>query len=157
MFDRTIEQQHVHHHAAQKAPTVINETRTVHEHRAPTDESIRLLAEFEEKARARIAQTVRVQGAWLDCVVMVELDYASQDTILRAIFSVERPRHRDDKPNIDVEHRFRTTSIVGHAPSGRAPVPLTEIQRLKEKVAEKLVDMMINEVWLTLQYPVSPA
>lgn len=156
MFDRTIEQQHVHHHAAPKGPTVINETRTVHEHRAPTDESVRLLAEFEEKARARIAQTVRVQGAWLDCVVMVELDHAADDVVLRAVFSVERPRHRDDRPNMEVEHRFRPgRDNPGYSPEGRRPVPAPEIQRLKEKIAERLADVMLHDAWLTLNHPIS--
>lgn len=155
MFDRTIEQQHVHHHEAPKGPTVINETRTVHEHRAPTDESVRLLAEFEEKARARIAQTVRVQGAWLDCVVMVHYDMASDDVVLRAVFALERPKHRDDKPNIEVEHRFRPESIIGHQLTDKVPVPMSEIQRLKEKVAAEIAATMINEAWMTLKYPVS--
>lgn len=153
MFDRTIEQQHIHHHEAPKGPKIVNETRTIHEHRAPTDESVKLLAEFEAKARERIAQTVRVQGAWLDCVVMVEMAHASYEVVLRAVFAVERPIHPDDKPNIEVEHRFRTQRALAGL-GGTTPVPVTEIDRLKEKVAAKIVEIMINEAWLTLKHPV---
>ncbi len=46
--------------ASGRAPRTEYVTREVHEHRAPTDESVALLAEMEEKARARIIERYRV-------------------------------------------------------------------------------------------------
>jgi len=44
-------------------------TREVHEHRAPTDQSVRLLAEMEDKALARVLDSVRLEGCEVDCVI----------------------------------------------------------------------------------------
>lgn len=35
---------------------------TIHEHRAPTDESIRIYAEMEEKARKRVVESIAVES-----------------------------------------------------------------------------------------------
>lgn len=45
-----------------------------HEHRAPTDESVRLLKEFEEAARAKIEASFRPKECPLDVVVTVYKD-----------------------------------------------------------------------------------
>jgi hypothetical protein len=42
---------------------------TTHEHRAPTDESVRLLKEMERAALDKIMATVRLEGSPVDCYV----------------------------------------------------------------------------------------
>jgi hypothetical protein len=51
-------------------------TKTVHEHRAPTDESVRLLREMEQKARDQIIQAIRLEDALIDCVIHAQEDFA---------------------------------------------------------------------------------
>jgi hypothetical protein len=41
----------------------------VHEHRAPTDESVKLLREMEQAALDKIMATVRLEGCEVDCFV----------------------------------------------------------------------------------------
>lgn len=52
MFDRTVIN-----------PTQVIETsRTIHEHRAPTDQSVKLLAEFEQKAFDKLISITRLDN-----------------------------------------------------------------------------------------------
>ena len=44
---------------------------TIHEHRAPTDESVRLLNEFEEKARKNIIHKISVNENNLNAVSII--------------------------------------------------------------------------------------
>ena len=55
-------------------------TRTVHEHRAPTDESVRLLREMESKAQEQVDRSVRLETNNLKAVLHfmrepLQLDY----------------------------------------------------------------------------------
>ena len=58
MFD------HYHRHSHSTHQTI-----DVHEHRAPTDASIRLAEEMEQKALAKVLGSVRLEGCEFDCVV----------------------------------------------------------------------------------------
>lgn len=55
-------------------------TRTVNEYKAPTDESVRLLREMEEKARAEIFKSVRLDTNELKGVVHVWKDVLNCET-----------------------------------------------------------------------------
>jgi hypothetical protein len=63
MFDRYI-------HGDVSGPSHV--TQTVHEHRAPTDESVRLLREMEQKARDQVVQAIRLEDSPIDCIVHVQ-------------------------------------------------------------------------------------
>lgn len=63
-------------------------TREVHEHRAPTDQSVALLREMEEKARAEIVKAVHVGDASFECVVHLNKFPVDGSTGLMAIFSL---------------------------------------------------------------------
>lgn len=67
-------------------------TREVHEHRAPTDESVKLLKEMEEKAADKIVDSVRVGNTTFECVVHTFKDYINDTTELKAIFSLNGKR-----------------------------------------------------------------
>lgn len=82
MFDRTV----LVAPQAPRGPSHV--TATVHEHRAPTDESVKLLAEFEVKARERIVEAVHVGDTTFECVVHVEKDFPSDAIRLMAVFSL---------------------------------------------------------------------
>lgn len=75
-------------------------TREIHEHRAPTDESVRLLKELEEKAEAKIIETIRIADTSFECVVHQFLEAMTMDTVLRAVFSLNGKKHK-------AEHRFQ--------------------------------------------------
>lgn len=67
MFDR-------HFHTTQRGSEFV----TVHEHRAPTDESVRLLKDMEQKARDKVIQSVRVVDSPIDCVIHKHFDHLNQ-------------------------------------------------------------------------------
>lgn len=81
MFDRLVlaaGPRSVHHsHAA-----------TITEKRAPTDESVRLLKEFEEKAEAKVVAAISVGDTTFECVLHQQEDMLSDKLLYRAIFSL---------------------------------------------------------------------
>ncbi len=60
----------------------------VHEHRAPTDESVRLLKEMEAAAQAKVDKAIRTTGMGFDCVVQMEQDFANDSIILTAHYTM---------------------------------------------------------------------
>jgi hypothetical protein len=58
------------------------------EQRAPTDESVRLLKELEEAARAKIYETFVLADNGFECRVAVDLDALTGDRIAVALFTL---------------------------------------------------------------------
>jgi hypothetical protein len=63
-------------------------TRDVHEHRAPTDDSVKLLREMEEKAKDQVIQAVHVGDTTFECVVHMQKHPMDGSTSLLAVFSL---------------------------------------------------------------------
>jgi hypothetical protein len=63
--DQVLDRIHLHHHEAPRGPTRVD----VHEHRAPTDQSVKLLREMEAKAESNILATIRLTDCPVDCVI----------------------------------------------------------------------------------------
>lgn len=73
--------------AASQSPRTEYVTKTVHEHRAPTDDSIRLAKEYEEKAWKSVTDRILVDVPEIEAkVVICEKDYASREK--RILFTV---------------------------------------------------------------------
>ena len=67
-------------------------TRTVHEHRAPTDESVRLLREMEERARAQVIASVPLESNYLHGRAEYVMDHAQDQLLGRVIVDVNGKR-----------------------------------------------------------------
>jgi hypothetical protein len=67
-------------------------TKQVHEHRAPTDDSVKLLREMEAAAVDKIEQSLHVGDATFDCVVHFQRRHVDQSIHLKAIFSLNGKR-----------------------------------------------------------------
>lgn len=61
---------------------------TVTEKRAPTDESVRLLKEMEEKAREKIIDSFAVKDTHFECKIFQEKDFLTLDTKFVVIYSM---------------------------------------------------------------------
>jgi hypothetical protein len=79
----------------------------VTEKRAPTDESVRLLREMEDRAQARIVATTRVQDMGIDCVIHKMLDIANCETKYAVIYSLNGKKHRVDHVSNDLRAESR--------------------------------------------------
>lgn len=82
MFNRMVILPQHHTHSTQYV------TREVHEHRAPTDQSVKLLREMEEKAKAEIVDAIHVGDTTFECVVHTMKFMADGSTKLMAVFSL---------------------------------------------------------------------
>lgn len=61
---------------------------TITEKRAPTDESVKLLREMEQKAEAEVIKSVSVGNSSFECVVHQIMDNMSDKMIWRAVFKL---------------------------------------------------------------------
>lgn len=77
MFD------HIHHHE-HRASTSVHVT----EKRAPTDESVRLLAEMEAAAQARVKAAIRVTDTAFEGVVHISFDVLNDRNLVACTFSL---------------------------------------------------------------------
>lgn len=73
-----------------------NVSNTTHEHRAPTDESIRLMREMETKAKDQVVKAVRVENSHIDTVIHTMRDTLTGDTLYAVIFKINGVQHRVD-------------------------------------------------------------
>lgn len=103
-------------------------TRNIHEHRAPTDESVRLLREMEQAARDSVEQSFNVGGNGFECVVTVNREFASNDIIARAVFSLNGKR-------MTAEGRVRGFEISD---------PTKLFQTLRDNVAQVIAGEVIE-------------
>lgn len=60
----------------------------VHEHRAPTDQSVRLLAEMEQAARNKVLASIRLENCPIDAVVHMYRDPRNADREFLVQFQV---------------------------------------------------------------------
>jgi hypothetical protein len=110
-------------------------TREVHEHRAPTDESVRLLREMEAKAREQIIEAVHVGDATFDCVVHTMRSVEDNTLRLLAIFSLGGKK-------MTAEHHEYWDQIENGAEAVRA---------LRNKMAETIATEILMPVLANLK------
>ena len=76
-------------HITQRRTEYVPYEKTVHEHRAPTDQSIAILNEMEEKARQNIIKTIEVKDNFLSAIiVMFHDDYPMQNIVYNIRFKL---------------------------------------------------------------------
>lgn len=111
-------------------------TREVHEHRAPTDQSVALLREMESAAKDEVIKAIHVGNTVFDCVVHTWRDDLSDSTKYRAIFSLN-----GKKLSADAE-----------MPRGRhRPVkPTDEFELLREAVAREIAAEVLNDAFVAM-------
>ncbi|QIG68162.1 hypothetical protein EVB55_227 [Rhizobium phage RHph_Y68] len=129
MFDRT----HVHVHRSEPSYVTVNETR------APTDESVRLLKEFEEKAQAKVDKSVRLESNLLKGVVHANIDRMSGDRLFDFHFDLNGKRYKfsSDIPMF-LGKQERVDKLV---------------EDISSQMAKELIDLMFKqspEAWKVL-------
>jgi hypothetical protein len=108
--------------------------REVHEHRAPTDDSARLLREMEASAEAKVIKSVRVENCPIDCVIQVMEDAMNDDRIARAVMKING------------------ATIVAEARAGLRDQGQGELlQRLKDDAAQKIATKLVFDALGTME------
>lgn len=102
-------------------------TREVHEHRAPTDDSVKLLREMEQAARDQVDQTIRVEDSPIDCLMQINIDLANRERVARVHFKINGVQRV-------VETRVKD-----------AADPLTFSQEIAADVAQKIAAEILHE------------
>lgn len=72
----------------------------INERRAPTDESVKLLREMEEKARKEVIAAMRVEDSTVECVLHFQHDIVSDMNHIRAIMKI-------NGQHVVADYRFR--------------------------------------------------
>lgn len=75
-------------------PRIQQHNHTYHEHRAPTETSVRLLKDFEREAERKILSAIRVEDCQIDCVVHRERESLTNDYLYAVIFQIKGEKHK---------------------------------------------------------------
>lgn len=110
---------------------------TVTEKRAPTDESVRLLREMEQKAEQRIEQTARVEDCDFDIVIHRRHDAMNVEDQFALIYRVNGRKVR-------VDHHFRPKAAERRD---------EERERLAQELRQALADSIAVEVLSRAKLP----
>lgn len=112
MFDRTY---------VSTNPTVHHANIKIEEKRAPTDDSVRLLKEMEEKATSQVIKAVTVGNTTFECVVHHLRDNLSYTNNFRAVFklngkslsaTVKVPQDQEDVSKIYQELQEEMAKVI---------------------------------------------
>ena len=85
MFDR----HHYHRHETTHQTTIT-------ENRAPTDESVRILRDMEDRAEKKVLAAVRVENTPVDMVIHKRDDFLNSDREYACIFKINGKQMRAD-------------------------------------------------------------
>jgi len=111
-------------------------TREVHEHRAPTDDSVKLLREMEAKAQEQIVKAIHVGDTTFECVVHLMRFPADDSTLYRAVYSLNGKKmttdYRDQEWRTD-EREALTKLRDEMAKDIATAVLLPALQRLRQR------------------------
>lgn len=122
MFDRTTI-------VRERASADVNVRHDIHEHRAPTDASIKLLREMESAAQAKIVKSVAVQDNAFSCVVQHFKDFASDRDVFRAVWSLNGCK--------------RVTDFSAWRTDDRASTMIA----LRDKIAEEIATIALSQAF----------
>lgn len=115
-----------------KGPSKIDVT----EKRAPTDESVKLLKDFEEKAMSNIISSGRVEDNILNFKWYIYPDRVSWDDICKCVFTVNGKEY--DFQFVLPRERFTTSSEI--------------VSRIREKMLEKLTGIFMIDLFKTCEH-----
>ena len=102
-------------------------TKTTTEYRAPTDESVRLLKEMEEKALDKLIDSISIRDSQVDCQILVEKSYIDQ-----------------------TNHYIIVYSINGKKSKIKTMIHEQEIQDRHLIIAERLRDLLAKDIATTM-------
>ena len=110
----------------------VSRNTTIHEHRAPTDESVRLLKEMEEKAERKLVESIHVGDTLVECVIHAWLDPMSDCTRIRAVFKINGKQET-------AEHEFRSSREY----RGQQVVDADVWRAVQTKIADVIANRML--------------
>lgn len=111
-------------------------TREVNVHRAPTDESVRLLRDMEAQARDEVLKTVRVADTQFECVVHQWQDHMNDSMNWRAVFSLNGKKLTADAD----------TSMWDL----RNPDTRAQFAKLRDAMAKEIATHVLNDAFVDL-------
>jgi hypothetical protein len=107
---------------------------TVTEKRAPTDESVRLLKEMEEKALEKIVNSISVRDCQVECQILVEKSYLNQSNHYVVVYSMNGKKGKVQLMVHEYELRDGPETVIAG--------------RLRDLLAKDIATMMIGNAFV---------
>jgi hypothetical protein len=113
----------------------------VHEHKAPTDESVKLLREMEAKAEAEVIKAVSVANTHFECVVHQTHDVISDKMLFKAVYKLNGVNMES---KVETDPRKAETS---HSAMTEA------FEKLRDQMVKDLAHQILNRSFIeAMQY-----
>jgi hypothetical protein len=107
---------------------------TVTEKRAPTDDSVRLLKEMEEKALEKIVNSISIRDCQVDCQILVEKSYINQSNHYMIVYSMNGKKGKVQLMIHEYELEDGRETIVA--------------ERLRDLLAKDIATIMIGDAFV---------
>ena len=107
-------------------------TKEVHEYRAPTDESVKLLREMEQKAKNEVINSIQLESNYLKANVYLYADPMSFGNMFRVVFDINGHSYVSD---IDIPTDAPTEVIV---------------EKLHRGISDVIAQKILEDVSLTV-------
>jgi hypothetical protein len=111
-------------------PTYVTKT----EYRAPTDESVRLLKEMEEKAQKKIIDSISVRDCQVECQILVEKSYINQSNHYVIVYSMNGKKGKVQLMVHEYELKDGPETFIA--------------ERLRDLLAKDIATMMIGDAFV---------
>lgn len=113
-------------------PSYVSQNTEIHEHKAPTDESIKILNEMQEKARKDLLASVKVENNIFSCVItLFQQEIMTNSHVFMVKFNLNGNEYF-------MEDRVSNTEIRRN--------PIEHVMRkIFEKVAEEITKKLFND------------
>lgn len=120
-----------HHHRHVQAPAYPQE---VHEHRAPTDESIKLLREMEEKARRQIVESMTIDNVFHVTAVKFQHESFDSTAVVYVHYKLNgrEYHHKIQGPDARLMHLDKEAAFK------------TIFERLSQDIAAQLMNVLMS-------------
>ncbi len=129
--------------------TPVQHTHTVHEYRAPTDESVKLLAEMEEKIRQRVESSFRLQDNNFEFLVQGHSMMESAQFYICMYFTLNGNRIR-------AEHYYKELDSFEELPGKLRDALAKEIATHVLTQSEKKLEEALSPLFLKQRFPFRP-
>lgn len=113
-------------------------THNVTEKRAPTDESVRLLREMEQKAQDEVIQSIRLQNTEFDGVIHVMRNIMDCTTSYRCVFKLNGKKFMAE--HVAKEWDDKDSRVIGIRDAVAKEIANTVVSEFLPKIAKELKD-----------------
>ena len=119
-----------------------NSKSEVHEHRAPTDDSIKLLRKMEKEARKQVEKSIRVTNTNFDCNILMQAEPWNAEYCILIMYTLNGTKRKVEARVKSYLEKNEMYEEIGR----------TVLEAVAKDISEQVLNNLSNVVSNTLRY-----